>query len=94
MHRAGIRGALAVAKELLKLYDEMGYVSLQFYSRTYYDAFQMAVMSRATLDQATALITAAHDAKMSIVGHETEEILRYKALISDPSKHRNYLKGR
>lgn len=41
--------ALKAAKELLALYDAMGGVSAGAYKRTYYDAFQVAVMSPCTI---------------------------------------------
>ena len=88
------RQALKAAKELLALYDEMGGVSMNAYKRTYYDAFQVAVMSRCTIAEASGFIKSARAMDLLMAGYDTEDGLRFRDLIADPSCHRNYMMGR
>ena len=87
------RQALKAAKELLALYDEMGGVSANAYKRTYYDAFQVAVMSRCTIAEASGFIKSARAMDLLMAGYDTEDGLRYRDLLADPSCHRNYMMG-
>jgi hypothetical protein len=86
--------ALKAAKELLALYDEMGGVSMNSYKRTYYDAFQVAVMSRCTIAAASGFIKSARAMDLLMAGYDTEDGLRFRDLLADPSRHRNYMMGR
>ena len=88
------RKALEAAKELLALYDEMGGVSVGAYKRTYYDAFQVAVMSRCTIAEAPGFIKSARAMDLLMAGYDTEDGIRFRGLLADPSCHRNYMQGR
>jgi len=85
--------ALKAAKELLALYDAMGGVSAGAYKRTYYDAFQVSVMSPCTIAEASGFINSARAMDMLMAGYETEDGLRFRDLLADPSCHRNYMMG-
>eukprot|EP00798_Chlamydomonas_sp_ICE-L_P013516 gene13516-19381_t len=86
-------GALRAAKQLLKIYEKGHSLPLVSYQRTLYDAFQMAVTRRSTLPEAKDFIRRAYDAALSVGCPTSEETVKYKEFVEDPSRHRLYLVG-
>lgn len=92
--RLGLKERAERPSRLLALYDEMGGVSVGAYKRTYYDAFQVAVMSRCTIAEAPGFIKSARAMDLLMAGYDTEDGIRFRGLLADPSCHRNYMMGR
>jgi hypothetical protein len=59
--------------------------------RTLYDAFQMAIMQKATLPEGIEFIRQAHEIVSSAVSPNSSNAKKYKMYLEDPSKHAYYL---
>jgi hypothetical protein len=84
--RGGSSGGSAALKAAL--YDEMG-----AFKRAYYDAFQVAVMSRCTIATASGFIKSARAMDLLMARYDTEDGLRFRDLFADPSCHRKLYDG-
>jgi hypothetical protein len=59
--------------------------------RTLYDAFQMAIMQKATLPEGIKFIQEASDIVSSAVSPFSSNAKKYRMYLEDPSKHPYYL---
>lgn len=87
---ADIKGAMDAADNLITLHEAQG-TKLMSMMRTYYDRFQLSIMTKKTLHKAAYDIGQCYTIKLSIYHPESEEVLEVKQLVRDHSKHRNYL---
>jgi hypothetical protein len=86
--------AIASAKELLKIYDDLK-LGILSYSRTYYDLFSISVSRKKTLNDAMIWIKKALEEELLKYSGCKDQSLgnidKYKRYVSNPSSHPNYL---
>ena len=89
--RCDVAGAVGAAQRLLALYDEMGLPPLhQARSRTLFDAFQVAVMDRARVEEAEAFLRLALDIHRQTYHPDSSAVTDYEVLLSDVTAHPNF----
>jgi hypothetical protein len=85
-----VERALACAKRLLKYEEQYGY-SWITKQRTYYDAFQVAIMKGKTVKEGLEYMRKSCDIEESILHPASEACRLHKGYVQKPSSHRNYL---
>jgi len=83
-------GALRAVRELLEIHTSI-HSSWISKMRTNYDGFQVAIMQKRTLRQADEFIRQAYEIKAAITSPNSEEALKFKMFMNNPSTHNNYL---
>jgi hypothetical protein len=88
--------AIQCAKDLIPLYDELGYTSLK-YSRTYYDLYTQYIYRQSTILEAFQYIKLAYEAECSAYApcQDTTcgEIVKFRNYLHTPTSHRNFEYG-
>ena len=82
--------ALAAARQLLALEAQIGCAAATR-SRTLFDAFQLGIRRRSTLNEALGFLREAYDLNVAMYSPTSSEPLRMKALLADPSRNVNCL---
>ena len=85
--KGDIEGALIAADDLLALHK----LHNEPMDRTYYDRFQLYIMTKKTLHKAAYDIDQYYKSKVSTLHPESEEVLEARQYAKDHSKHPSYL---
>ena len=92
--RLGSSGREALAERkavmLLKMQEDAQEAHVAI-ARTFYDAFQVTVVRRATMGKAKKYIQSAYDIHLEVLGPHAVETKKMKGFLDHPSSHHNYL---
>jgi hypothetical protein len=86
---AAVGQALRRGQGLLGLWDELG-AGDWVKSRTCYDIFQIAVLTKETAKKAAAFTRQAANLRAAVLGEDDDEVMRVKTFADNPSVHQNY----